>query len=453
MQTADPQRFFETDAAQEQRERRSAKSANKYGSPVLLKSKVLAVLADPTSAAHVFVAESAGSARRVNVLDESDNDVKATAYRGPAAPVTSLALGGPGGKTLFAGSWDKTVWSFDRDTHQPGIRYGLAGGAGGGGHTDFVKAVVCGRLGDQDVLISGGADKKIIVWDVVSGKRLHTLQDSGPTAKGNRQSMLALQDLAIDPVATTRDEIWLVSASSDPHIRRWRIRLDGWEQVTEDAQDDVNNKDVTTDRPKKTLLAHQTTVYKVVFEDHNYSGGGGGDDDDDNGEDVDLWTSSGDGTAKCLSRQHGFQHRETVGSGSSTFNHGDHVRAVAVTDAWVITAGRDEDLQYWDRTGAADATDDRATVRYAAITGHFDEVTDLVVLSDGRRLCSVSLDGTVRTWPLVKADVDALVKQQKEDRAAAAAGIVDDDADKNAEEGGLMTADEEAELAALMEDD
>jgi WD40 repeat protein len=430
------------------RERRSAKSANKYGNPVVLKSKVLAVLADPTSAAHVIVAESAGSARRVNVLDESDNDAKATAYRGPTAPVTSLALGGPGGKTLFAGSWDKTVWSFDRDTHQAGLRYGLAGGAGGGGHTDFVKAVVCGRLGDTDVLISGGADKKIIVWDVASGKRLHTLQDSGPTVKGNQQSMLAVQDLAIDPVATTRDEIWLVSASSDPHIRRWRVRLDGWEQVTEDVQDDNNNKEVTASRLKKTLLAHETTVYKVVFEDHNYSGGS-----DDNGEDVNLWTSSGDGTVKCLSRLHGFQHRDTVGSGSSTFHHRSHVRAVAVTDAWVITAGRDEDLQYWDRTSAADATDSHANSRYASIAGHFDEVTGLVVLSDGRRLCSVSLDGTARTWPLVKADVDALVKQQQEDRAAAAAGIVDDDADKDAEQGGLITADEEAELAALMEDD
>ncbi|CAK7202266.1 hypothetical protein SEUCBS139899_004988 [Sporothrix eucalyptigena] len=440
MQTADPQRFFETDAAQELRERRSAKSANKYGSPVVLKSKVLAVLADPTSAAHVFVAESAGSARRVNVLDENDNDPKTTVYRGPTAPVTSLALGGPGGKTLFAGSWDKTVWSFDRDTYQAGQRYGVAGGPGGGGHTDFVKAVVCGRLGEQDVLISGGADKKIIVWDVASGKRLHTLQDSGPAAKSDRQSMLAVQDLAIDPVATTRDEIWLVSASSDPHIRRWRVRLDGWEQVTEEEGD---SKDKATGKAKKTLLAHETTVYKVVFEDYNYSGG------DDEGEDVDLWTSSGDGTVKCLSRLHGFQHKNTVGS-SNTYHHGGHVRAVAVTEAWVVTAGRDEDLQYWDRTGMA--AESAANARYASISGHFDEVTDLVVLSDRRRLCSVSLDGTVRIWPLAKFEVDALVEVQKKEKATAAAGIVDDHTTKDAQDG-LITADEEAELAALMEDD
>ncbi|CAK7268080.1 hypothetical protein SEPCBS119000_002879 [Sporothrix epigloea] len=442
MQTADPQRFFETDAAQELRERRLAKSTNKYGNPVFLKSKVLAVIADPESAAHVFVAESAGSVRRVNVLDETDNDVKATVYRGPAAPVTSLALGGPGGKMLFAGSWDKTVWSYDRDTHQAMTRYGAVGGPSGGGHTDFVKAVVCGRLGTLDVLISGGVDKKIIVWDVASGKRLHTLQDSSPAATSNRQRMLAVQDLAIDPVATTRDEIWLVSASSDPHIRRWRVRLDGWEQV---AEADGDSRDTATaSRAKKTLLAHETTVYKVVFDDGNYEAGGG-----DDGEDVDLWTSSGDGTVKRLSRLHGFQHKDSFDS-SSTYHHGGHVRAVALTDAWVVTAGRDEDLQYWDRTGAT--SESKANTRYASIAGHFDEVTGLVVLSDRRRLCSVSLDGTVRTWPLVKAEVDALVELQKKERDAAANGTECDDG-AEAQQDGLMTADEEAELAALMEDD
>lgn len=350
------------------------------------------------------------------------------------------------------------MWSFDRDTRRPGLRYA-------GGHTDFVKAVVCGRLGGQDVLISGGADKKIIVWDVATGKRLHTLQDSGPTVS-DRQSMMAVQDLAIDPVATTRDEIWLVSASSDPYIRRWRVRLDGWEQVTEQNDDDDNGKGKTTSI-KKTLLAHETTVYKLVFEDYNYTGGGGGGDgtgrNEDEDEEVDLWTSSGDGTVKCLSRLHGFRHKGSSSSGSgsdgNTYQHGNHVRAVAVTDTWVITAGRDEDLQYWDRTGATDEETSggskNSNARYATITGHYDEVTDLVVLgSDRQRLCSVSLDGTVRTWPLAKAEVDALVQQQKDDLAAAAAGITEADAaEKDAEPESLMTADEEAELAALMDDD
>ncbi len=373
------------------------------------------------------------------------------AYRGPTAPATCLALGGPGGKTLFVGSWDKAVWSFDRDTRQPGRKYV--------GHSDFVKAVVCGQLRSssggedakpRDVLISGSADKKIIVWDVATGQRLHTLQDSGPTVS-DRQSMLAVQDLAVDPVATTPAEIWLVSASSDPRIRRWRVRLDGWEQVVETGGD---AEAPDAGRTQKSLLAHETTIYKLVFEDYNYSGGSGGDIEDED-EDVDLWTSSADGTAKCLSRLRGFRHGGSSSGGeASTYQHGSHVRAVAVTDAWVITAGRDEDLQYWDRTGAASADDAEqpaagGNARYATITGHYDEVTGLAVLAGRKRLCSVSLDGTVRTWPLAKAEVEALIKQQKEDLAAG--GQPEAAAEPGPE--GLMTAEEEAELAALLGDD
>lgn len=55
-------------AAQSNRERREAKSSNKLGKPIALKSKIAAAALDPHSPANsVFVAESAGSVRRVNV--------------------------------------------------------------------------------------------------------------------------------------------------------------------------------------------------------------------------------------------------------------------------------------------------------------------------------------------------------------------------------------------------
>jgi hypothetical protein len=64
-------------------------------------------------------------------------------YRGPTTPVTSVAVGGAGGKTVFAGSWDKDIWSWDRETRAVGRRYK--------GHSDFVKTVLCARLGGKDV--------------------------------------------------------------------------------------------------------------------------------------------------------------------------------------------------------------------------------------------------------------------------------------------------------------
>jgi WD40 repeat protein len=57
--------------------------------------------------------------------------------------VTSVAIGGAGGKTVFAGSWDKDIWSWDRETRALSRRYK--------GHSDFVKTILCAKIGGKDV--------------------------------------------------------------------------------------------------------------------------------------------------------------------------------------------------------------------------------------------------------------------------------------------------------------
>jgi WD40 repeat protein len=256
-------------------------------------------------------------------------------------------------------------------------------------------------------LISGGADAKIIVWDTATGQRLHTLRDKTET-------MMAIQNLTLDIEATTGNQITVVSSSSDPHIRRWHISLESASQILE-INDALNfGKDVPA---RATILEHETSVYKVLFagEDQSY----------------DLWTASADGTAKCLSRAKNWSTEET-------YEHGDYVRAVAVTSDWVITAGRDENVKVWDKaTGKL----------WHVYEGHYEEITGLVVLEGEKKVVSVSIDGTVRIWGLTKDD---LAKAQKE-KDDAANGVLKEE--KVRPKTGLLTAEEEAELADLMGSD
>jgi WD40 repeat protein len=393
MQSADRDHFFETDAVQAQRQRKAAKAGNKNGEPIAMKSKILAVVPDPASPlTSVFIAESAGAVRRIN-LETSEPK---TTYRGPKAPVTCLATGGQDNQIVFAGSWDKDIWSWDVETGKLGRKFS--------GHSDFVKTVVCATVSGKHVLISGGADKKILVWDIESGKRLHTLQD--PTT-----TMLAVQHIAIDPVLSDTVKVVFASASSDPHIRRWKITLDSYEQLPESFSD-------RPDAERLTIQEHETSIYRLFY--------------DQSSEDVDLWTASADGTAKCLARSRNFV-------ADDSFEHGDYVRGVLATDQWIVTAGRNEDVKVWDRSSGK---------LYCTLIGHYEEVTDIIMLQDSdgtpRKICSVGIDGTIRTWPLAKSELDeVVVKIQK------ASEPKEEEEDKS---GNVLTAEEEAELAELMDD-
>ena len=224
---------------------------------------------------------------------------------------------------------------------------------------------------------------------------------------------MAVQDLAIDPEDSTESEIVLVSSSSDPYIRRWRISLTSASQIIEATEVTGPGK-----KPARaTILEHETSVYKVLF---------AGDEDD-----INLWTASADGTAKCLSRTKNWATEET-------YEHGDYVRAVVVTDAWVVTTGRNEDVMVWDRT--------TGKLRHT-YEGHFEEVTGLVVLGDEKRVLSVSIDKTVRVWELSSAGLEKAIKEAAEK----AKGTVKEEKVKPKES--LMTEEEEAELAELIDSD
>jgi WD40 repeat protein len=120
-----------------------------------------------------------------------------------------------------------------------------------------------------------------------------------------------------------------------------------------------------------------------------------------------------------------------------SYEHGDYVRAVGVTSDWVVTAGRDEDVKVWEKaTGKL----------WHVYEGHYEEVTSLVLLEGEKLVVSVSIDGTVRTWGLTKTELDKAIKEKDEKEKGVVKEIVQPVKS-------LMTAEEEAELAELMDSD
>lgn len=216
-------------------------------------------------------------------------------FTGPPAPLTSLALS-PDGKTLFAGCWDKRIWSWAVSTRAKGKRYV-------GGHTDFVKCVLCVRIAGKDVLISGGADAALVVWDVETGNRLHTL----------RSHIRGIQDLALDPLTydPSTEQVTIFSAGSVGEIRRW----------------DISITHATEIEKEKPIMVHETSVYKLLFDG-----------------DGDLWSASADGSVNCLGRERGKGWEVEM-----SVEVGGWVRGVGVEDVggWVVAGGRDERVGVW----------------------------------------------------------------------------------------------------------
>jgi len=303
-------------------------------------------------------------------------------YTGPEAPLTSIAISHKLG-ALFAGCWDKTIWSWDVKSRRPGRRFR--------GHADFVKAVLVFTLQGRELLVSGSQDATIIVWDAATGEKLYTL-------KGHTRGILAL---ALDPLEydSAKEEAIIFSAGSDREIRRWRIGADTAKEIKEEPC---------------PIIAHETSVDAIHFD-----------------SDGDMWTASADKSAKCLSRTRNWEE-------DSSFEHPDYTRDVAIDEegGWVVTACRDEEVRVWEKGSGK---------LHHVFEGHFDEVTALVLL-EGQKVVSVSIDGSVRTWNLKPQELAKAIKEAEDERA----GKVEEKVEEKKE--GLLTAEEEEELAALMED-
>ncbi|KAK2750347.1 hypothetical protein FQN57_003827 [Myotisia sp. PD_48] len=348
-QTSNQDYFFQSDASLQNSQRKQEKSENSNGNPIKLSSKILAIAADPLRKDVVYLAESSGIVRRL-ALEVGET---LAMYKGPAAPLPSVCLS-TNGTTIFAGCWDKTIWSWNAQTRLPGLKFV--------GHTDFVKSVICLRPNGQDLLVSGGADSIVIVWEANTGARLHTLKEHSH----------GIQDLQLDPFAGLDGKtLSIFCASSDHIIRSFTLPHT---QETPVFSDPIN--------------VHKTSVYKLYFD-----------------EDGDLWTASADKTAVCLAREKNWKPEMTI-------EHPDYVKDIVVHEkyGWVITACRDEEVRIWNKAKTGEL--------YHTYSGHFEEVTGLLLLET--KVVSVSIDGTVRQWSLKPDELQrATVKKDEASEPAA----------------------------------
>lgn len=326
-------------------------------------------------------------------------------FAGATAPLTCLALSPEDSPSLlFAGSWDRVIHSWSIAQRAPRRKFV--------GHSDFVKTLASTRLASTgaEVLISGGADGRIIVWDIHTGNKIHVV-------KAHLRGVL---DLTVLPShfssefssAGTTATI-LFGAGSVGEIRRFAITGDKIEEI----------------EAEKAIQVHETSIYKLLFD-----------------ADGDLWTASADGDVVCLGREKEWNEEMRIQTG------GGWARGVAIDEigGWVLSGGRDEDVKVWERgTGKF----------HHGFFGHYDEITGLVVLP-GEVLVSVSLDGTVRQWSLKAADLQVAKAKAAEMEERRAKG---DGEEEIEEDGGVskrgehtdtfVTEDEERELAELLEDD
>ncbi|KAF9099389.1 hypothetical protein BGX29_007161 [Mortierella sp. GBA35] len=379
--------------------------------------------------ATLFTAESGHVARKINL--ETGKTMKL--FHGHTGPVTRVAVYQThlGQERLVTGSWDKTIRVWDTETK--------ACLATLKGHTDFVKALAVRTILIDNTdssgkkskriaheLFSASYDGTILHWDL---EKFEEFQGgAGGPWKGHARGINDLcltveEDNEQDDNDDGRGEKvdqgkeYLYSAGSDGTIRKW----------------DISRGQGRGGHCMHVFKHHETTVYRVLVE-----------------AGVEIWSASADKTAQRLDLE--------TKKVDTTLWHPDFVKSIALAGPYVITGGRQESVRVWSIATGKLITE---------IKGHFDEVSSMVAL--GTTLITGSLDNTVRRWSLKEQDL--LPPAPKEEDPSIAALSLNATSSSSSAAGttsgtpltkasaseepkpGMMTEEEERELAELMGSD
>jgi WD40 repeat protein len=285
----------------------------------------------------------------------------------------------PDGKTLASASSDKTVKLWDVVT---GKKLKTLNG-----HPDGFNRVSFSP--DGKTLASASSDKTVKLWEVGTGKELKTLN--------GHQSL-------VFSVSFSPDGKTLASASSDKTVKLWDVGTgkelktlkghqdmvwsvsyspDGKTLASASFDGTVKLWDVATGKELKTLKGHQDRVWGVSFSPDGKT----------------LASASQDATVKLWDM--------ATGKELKTLNeHRDWVISVSFSPdgKTLASASSDKTVKLWDVGTSKELK---------TLKGHQDQVNSVSFSPDGKTLASGSADKTVRIWA-VKALWDNLWDNGKE---------------------------------------
>ena len=228
---------------------------------------------------------------------------------------------------------------------------------------------------DGKLLVSGGDERMIRLWDVETGALLQTMKDhsyevhtvtfsaDGQTVVSGSFKELTLWD------AKTGQELRRLRGSSS-HINAVAFSRDGKTLACADYLGTIKLWDAETGADLLTLKGHTGSALGIAFSPDGRL----------------LVSGSADGTIKLWDLSTGAERRTFTGHATGLFSV-----PFSRDGRLLIGGGLDNTIKLWDFTTGAELR---------TLSGHADQILSIAFSPDGRVLASVGTDGQIILWDI-----------------------------------------------------